>query len=355
MRIILLAFAAVIAIQLAISAVRTVTRTGRAVVAFSRTQIENKFWRDSGKLATFVSFALLAIAYGLYGQDQSKPLPDALKSLGKEWLTQVIPLAIVTQMVLLCGFWIMFGLLARVPARTLLEPFQILLGFVVGMALAVAVSVGVLRLTDGNAENALLFAGVTMMATCGYIMVMVKVSANQPTSRQSAVLPLVLALSGLALLFTLLGSVLTAVYLATTGTPSVQGLLGVGFTVLSVVVILSCYGFRGYLDNTTVPPAVPYLIDFSLAVSACAIALARSTEAQVTLGGLPPWVVVVGPPLIIAAVILLVNLRQHLPSTANWQICLAAAFVVGLLAGPAQQLLAAQLLPVVQLLPLPQL
>ncbi|MCJ1676408.1 hypothetical protein MTF65_03385 [Streptomyces sp. APSN-46.1] len=355
LRVIILVLIGVIVVRLAVGAARAAVTAGSAVVSFTRTQIESKFWRDPGKLSTVISFVLFGLAYGLYGQEQSRPLSDALTALGTERLTQVVTLAILTHVVLLVVFWITFGLLSRTPWRALVEPFKILLGLVVGLSMAIAASVGVLLLTGDDAENAVLFVGLTMMAGCAYVLLGVKVSARL-AGRQGrpGAAAVVMAFVGLLLLFTLVGSVLSGVYAAAADEPSVEGLLGFDLTLLSVVVLFACFRFRAFMDAAAVPPAVPHLIDLSLAVAACAIALARSTEAKVTLGTVPPWVVVVGPPLITAAVVYLANLRRHLPSTPNRHLCLTVALAVGLLAGPAQPVLADALAPVVELLPLPR-
>ncbi|MGW7426996.1 hypothetical protein ACWGJB_44645 [Streptomyces sp. NPDC054813] len=134
-----------------------------------------------------------------------------------------------------------------------------------------------------------------------------------------------------------------------------DGLVRFDMALLAAMVLFTCYRFRAYMEHSEVPSALPHLIDFSLAVSACAIALTKARDAEVTLGNIPPWVIVVGPPLIIAGMIVMVHLRRHLPAVPNSGICLAVALTGGLLVGPVQVVLASELLPVVQWLPLPRL
>ncbi|MFD4504560.1 hypothetical protein [Streptomyces sp. NPDC058457] len=359
LRAIVFALVGVIALQLVIGVVRTAVNTGGAVFGFARTQVEGKFWQDAGKLTTFISFALLVIAYGLYGRQQSRPLTQALRSMAEDRLTEILPLTVLTQVALLCGFWIVFGVVARVPRQTLLEPFWIVLALVACMSVAIAGSVGVLLITRGDVASALFLTAATLAVGCGVILIVAKTQQRRadadgrdpggtgPEQTQGHIAVLVLC--------TLLGSALTALYSGVARTPSVDGLLRFDFALLAAMVLIACYRFRAYMDDAEVPSALPHLIDFSLALSACAIALTKARDAEVTLGGVPPWVIVVGPPLIIAAMIFAVHLRRHLPAIPNWRTCLVVALVGGLLVGPAQYALASELVPVVQWLPLPRL
>ena len=86
--------------------------------------------------------------------------------------------------------------------------------------------------------------------------------------------------------------------------------------------------------------AISHLIDFSLAVSACAIALTSQPGSEVTLGGVRRWS---SPPARRSRWRndLFVHLRRSRQDTPRWRTCLILAVVAGLLVGPLKFVLAA--------------
>ncbi|GAA1274176.1 hypothetical protein GCM10009665_72190 [Kitasatospora nipponensis] len=351
LRVIVLALAATVALRLSFGLARTVVEAGGSVLSFSRTQIENKFWRQAGKLTTVISFVLLALAYGLYGQDQSRPIGAALLAMVHDRLAKVVPLAILTQVVLLCGLWIAFGLITRVPPRILVKPFLALLGFLGVMAGATADSAGVLLLTRGRPVPSLVLAGATMVVALPFLLLGAQLRAAR--TGPAPVLNAVVVLIGSVIGFSLAGAVLASVYAGVYRTTSVTGLLAFDTMVSSVLVLVACYRFRAYLGEAEVPEMLPRFIDFTLAVSAAAIAAARLADPKVTLPGVPPWVLTVGPPLAIAAMIFTAHLLRLGRGSGRWWLCLATALATSLLIGPARDLIGHQLAPLVELLPLP--
>ncbi|MFC5004457.1 hypothetical protein ACFPIJ_42355 [Dactylosporangium cerinum] len=61
--------------------------------SFGRSQVEQQFWRDGGKLTTLLSLTVLVLAYAFYGHEQPRPLAGALADLARDKLLAVLPLA----------------------------------------------------------------------------------------------------------------------------------------------------------------------------------------------------------------------------------------------------------------------
>lgn len=355
--------AAIVVVRLVIAIVRTVISAVHAVASFTRNQVKNKFWRDSGKLATLISFLLLVIAYGFYGQDQPRQLDEALLELGRAQVLDVLPIAILTQVVLLCGFWLIYGYIFRVPGKTLADPFKMMLTSVVWVAMLSIGSTGTLLITGDDPEAALLMLGTSMMVGVLFIVLiaprMVASAKKQAEEARAGVRPrmraihVIFLLAAVTLLFAMTGSVFAAVYTAISDQPTVIGMIGFVTIVVAVIMLIACYRFRAYIDQAEVPPATGYFIDLSLAISALAIALTSQPGAEVSLGGVPPWLIAVVPAFLVAAAVFGFNLLRLRTATPRWELCLAVAIIAGLLAGPAKQLLVPVLTPVADLLPVP--
>ncbi|WP_406114676.1 hypothetical protein [Kitasatospora purpeofusca] len=100
---------------------------------------------------------------------------------------------------------------------------------------------------------------------------------------------------------------------------------------LSVMVLMMVFSFRRNLDGRIrVSPAVPRLIDLSLLLSVGWLGLSGAWSSPVTLGPLPAWVVALGPPLVIALLVLLLGVLPHRRQTPR----LALALTVAVAAGP---------------------
>ncbi|WP_344078550.1 hypothetical protein [Luedemannella helvata] len=75
-----------LALYLTYQVVSQVFKGVRAAGLFAKRQIDQKFWRDAGKLATVLSFLLLVVAYAFYGDEQERTLGQAVADLGREQL-----------------------------------------------------------------------------------------------------------------------------------------------------------------------------------------------------------------------------------------------------------------------------
>jgi hypothetical protein len=320
----------------------------RAVTAFSRRQIGNKFWQDAGKLSTIISFVLLLIAYGLYGHEQTKTFGQALIDLGREHLAEIVPTAILTQAILLCVYWIGLGLITGVSRRTLGEPFRLFLGFALAFAWLLLASVVPYLLAGGNPST----LGMTILALItifGLAAPLLAKSATVIAKTPRAGLPL--AIVAILMLTTLVATTVAWAYAAFASEPTVSGLVFTDFAIMTVLLLFTCFRFRAYIGDAEVPKPIPHLIDFSLAISAGAIAVISLTTATVTLGGLPPVLIAAAPALTVAAMVYFIHLRKPEPSIPRWKACLTFAIIGGLLVGPTKLLLAAPIAAFADLLP----
>jgi hypothetical protein len=351
---ILSVLAAIVAVQLAISAAKTSYAAVKAVTRYTRTQIQAKFWRDSGKLATLISLVLLVLAYGLYDQQQPVALGEAVLRLGRERLLEILPIAILTQTVLLCAFWLIYGRIFQVPRATLADPFKSLLTFLAGMAVFSAGSIVIFLIIGDDPETALVILGATMMVGFVYVFALTRfLKGRQKPGGKPGPAIVLLAVVPVLMLLAVFGSLFAAVYTGISDAPTVSGLIGFIAIVLAVIMLIACYQFRAYIGEAEVPPATGYFIDFSLAVSALAVALISQPGAEIRLGGVPPWVVVVVPALLVAAAVFVFNLLRLRSSTPRWALALIVAIVAGLLVGPAKAVLTPMLRPVSDLVPVP--
>lgn len=344
---------AAIAVSVLRSAGSTTIEAVKGATAFVRKQISNKFWRDAGKLATLISFLLLVIAYGFYGHEQTQTLGAALLDLGRERLAEIVPTAILTQVLLLCAYWLTFGWLTAVPARTLAEPFPLFLGFIVVFAWLLLASVVPFVLADGD-PSALGMAIIVMITVFGLaipLFTKLVLRANKQSQQGRARPAIIVAVVALLMLTGLVATSVACAYAAMSPSPSVGGLVATDFAIMTVLLLFTCYKFRAYIGGAEVPSAIPHLIDFSLAISACAIALVSLPGSEVTLGGIPPVIIAAGPALVVAAMIFIIHLRRSQSGTPRWSACLAVAVVGGLLAGPLKALLTGPLAAFADLLP----
>jgi hypothetical protein len=336
----------------------TVSAVG-AVASFARGQVKNKFWRDSGRLATLLSLVLLVLAYGFFGQEQPYSLGDALAEFGRERLLEVLPIAILTQVVLLCGFWLIYGRIFRVPRETLLEPFKSMLIAVVWIGLLSIGSVAVLLFTGDDPEAALFVLGASMTVGFLFILLALPRLAKMRAQAQGGPKPrfgpgmLIIVLFAFALLLVMPGSLFAFIYTGVSDDPTVPGMIAFVAVIVAVIMLIACYRFRAYIGQADVPPATGYFIDFSLAISALAVALVSQPGAEVYLGGLPAWLVAVAPALLVAAAVFVFNLLRLRSTTPRWALCLTVAVIAGLLVGPAKTVLAPALTPIADLFPLP--
>jgi hypothetical protein len=354
--------AAIIAVRIGISLVRGVISALGSVASFTRDQVRNKFWRDSGKLATLISLILLMLAYGFYDRDQPLPLGQALARLGRDRLLEVLPIAILTQVVLLCGFWLIYGLIFRVPRKTLIDPFKSLVLIAATMAVLCAGSVGLLLFIGDDPQAHMVAFGLSMLGAflvvLLYMVPMAKsaqraTSAPSPGKPRRAAIHLFVAVIAILLLCGMIGSLGAAAYTAISDHPTVLGMIGFVAVIVAVVMLIACYRFRAYIGQAEVPAATGHFIDFSLAISALGVALFSQPSAAVTLAGLPPWLIAIVPALLVATAVLVFNLLRLRTSTPRWALCLTVAIIAGLLAGPAKAVLTPALTPLAHLIPVP--
>jgi hypothetical protein len=343
---------------LAVSILFRVVRGAIEVIAdaieFVRGQVRGRFWRDAGKLTTFLSFLLLLIGYGLFWREQPRTLAYALSAMVRDHLPEIVPTVILTQALLLCAYWLVFGALLGVPARTLVEPFRLFVIFAAVFACMLLASVVLFVLAGGDAEI-LGVTFLTMITVLGLTIVWVaKLAPRSDTAKKrgNAVRALLIAGIGWLFITALVATTVACVYAGVAHHPTVDGLVATDFAIMTVALLFTCYKFRAYIGGADVPRATGHFIDFSLAISACAIALAGAAGSAVTVGGLPPVVVAAIPALAVAVMLFVVHLRRSRAGTRRWAACLAVAVVAGLLVGPAKQVLAAPISAMASVLPI---
>lgn len=355
------------------------------VVQFGQKQVGEKFWRDAGKTTTLINFILLVIAYAFYGHEQTRTVIQAVIDLGKEQLDTVLPLAILTQWVLLLGFLALFGWIMRVPMRSLFHRVTVIIGgWILFAALMVFCTAWAYPLVFGGFDSvAWTSLGVTLLG-----LYLAAVATNSPEQRRAnaewlrqrgwfvrllfaggsersrwRVPPFSIIILVLALL---LCDAVTAYFvfvfydktLATV--PSREVLIRVQVVVSAFIALMSCFFYRQRVaSQPEVPAALFAFIDFSMALSACAIALSGLGESAVTLGRVPVWTIAIGPPIIVALLVFTTNVLRLRSGTTRWGTCLFAAVMAGPLVWPAKEALHWLLRPLVELLlellPLPKL
>lgn len=335
--------------------------------SFGRGQVEQQFWRDGGKLTTLLSLTVLVLAYAFYGEEQPRPLVGALVDMVREQLLAVLPLAVLTQWVLLWLFWLLFGLLMKLPRAQLLEPavlFNSVLVFSGLMVLFTLVFLGLARQDWGAAAG--WYAAV--VAACYLLIVVGNNPRNWPSGRGSwtfrwKVEPRTVLLVTLLFtaVFTVIAAAVWGVRASTSsgGVPSLGAMLHGELIVMSVLFLLLCLGFKTVIlkNNPATPKVLFDFMDLTGALSAVTIALTGLAQSPLRLGSTPVWVIAAGPPLLVAAAILLFNLvpRSARIQTPRWGWCLVACVVFALLVVPGRAILTEVLTPVAALIPWPDL
>ncbi|MFC6081237.1 hypothetical protein [Sphaerisporangium aureirubrum] len=360
-----------------------------SVFGFARRRVQERFWRETDKMAPLISLLLLVIAYAFYGREQTRTLPEALLDLGKEQLASVLPLAIVTQWVLLCAFWLVFGLLLGVTRERLMYPLSSMLFLAVltgYMILFTTALMGVFADGVQVAEAGVFALAVPLMylgnvldgperrARHARMREEMRAEAGLPEVRRGAAHRLIWGsadrpgsrwlpppgpmLGGVLAVFVMFALLTGVIYaLKAFGEPrppTVAEVVHAELVVTSLLFLLSCFYFRTVtLMELDPPPALFHFVDLSLALSACAVAVAGLPDSAVTLGPVPPWVVAMGPSLVVAALILGIHLREQRAGTPRWGICLAVSVAAAVLVWPAKIVLTEVLPPLIGLLPLP--
>lgn len=346
--------AGIFAAYWAYRAIRWAVDAGIAVGRFAKDQVDQKFWRDPGKLRLIIGVLLFAVAYGFYGADQSRPLGQALGDTVRGQVLAFMPLAITAQWLLLLLFWLLLGLVMGVPFLKLAKPIgDVLIGTVVIAAEVLCYTLWIAALRDGRYAE----SWGWLAAFAAINLVLIGLAQASPRTRRSwpAALGVWLLLDVLLIvLFSIVAGVIAAVRAAMDLPPSDQaGMVRLALIAMTVVFLMLCFAFRStYLNEVEVPESLLYFIDFSLALAAGIVAVAGVQQSPVTLGPVPAWVVAVGPPLIVAGMLFTVRLRRLRESTPRWTAVLVGAIGAAFLVLPATILISKALAP---LLPQPDL
>jgi hypothetical protein len=337
---------------------------------------------QASRFAMGISLVLFVLAYGLYGADQPLTLRQALTDLVRERLDLAMPLSIVTEWALLCGLWMLFGALHRVPPWRLIGPItrpaSTLLG--VGWMLLPSVSLALLlagnpptvpgtgtkatkaqllALLHGTGTRQALIPMLVMLALPFGLALLPRRTAaarpasqparlGQPTSpptgfRASRGAPLLAMIILVLLIVAIHVVVLTVVIGVRHHLPTSRGVIQVAIAVGVVFILLTLHWFREHvLEPTGQSRTIFAFIDFTLALSALVIAVTGQVKSPVTLGPVPPELIAVALPLLIAA---WVFLRGLLPSRTApaWWWCLLASLAAAIAVYPIKLLLTAAL------------
>jgi hypothetical protein len=329
-------------------------------------QVGQRFWREPGKLGTFISFALFLIAYGFYAPQQKRTLLEAVLDLVGEQLASVMPVAILTQWVLLSLYWVVFGSVMGLPLWRLMAPVELVGAVLLFAVLLVLATVSVWALFNGEwdvARSAFLamfvamYLGFVALSTRKYRVDMADRRSSRfwrarvmawgagtpekpaPRWRPPPMLILLATLAFAVFVGIFSSIVFVVVFFVRSAVPSLAGVIRADLVICAIFLLVACYNFRAVnLGNADVPPALLSFIDLSLALSACAIALAGLPDSPVTLGSVPVWLVAVGPPLLVALTVFGLRLapERHTP---RWQACLLASAIGGVLVWPISLLI----------------
>lgn len=347
---------AAIAIYVGYKVIAASVVVGAGIGRFTKDQIDQRFWQDPGKLRFVIGLVLLTVAYAFYGGDQPRPFGEALLDIGRGQILGVMPLAILTQWLLLMAFWIVLGLVMGVPLAKLGRPFaDTAIGVFVFGGELVLFTLAVMSAVEGAFASAaawfLAFAAINLpIAFAGRAALRRKGLPERPVA------VLWLAYTGvLALLFGFVAACVALVYwVAGLGPPTQGGVVKVVLIVVLMIALIMCFRFRSdVLAEVDAPESLLFFIDFSLALATGVVAVIGVQQAPVTLGPVPSWLVAVGPPLIVAAMILLVHLRRLRESTPRWTACLVTGVLASFLVLPATAGLALVLSPVLPQVDLP--
>jgi hypothetical protein len=351
-----------------------------------------EFWTNSGKAVPFATFLLLLIAYGFYGRHGTRPVAHALADIGRSYLPDLIPLSILTQWALLSLFWVVFGVLVGLPVRLLLAPFGYFLLGALNTPLVFAFTVVWMAFSHARtiAHYAVLaLAVVAVWGAFGYLWTLAGSSPpgradwkrNRDRARQyplpanamwwqrrqrarllvepapfSLLPPLgeVFRYARLAaLVSTLVAVIASAPYLTGLVHPTVlPAVLHTELVVICVSLLLMVGRFRNAsFELDDVPKAMVGFVDLATTLSACLLAIVGLAGSVVTLGPVPPWLVAVAPPLLVAAVIFLASLLPERRETPRWNLCLVVSCAAAPLVLPVQLALSAAFAPAITIIP----
>lgn len=346
---------------------------------------DKELWRNTGRLSTVLTFGLLIVAYAFYGDDQSRTWWEAVKALATDQLLSVLPVAILTQFMLMMLFWFLFGRLLGMPWKPLLDPVVNLLHVVTAGAGLLVFTVGLLGAL--HHQTGQLIAGLAGLAVWGYLLTVLGASrasrtqtAQYEQARVAAGKPPRSRLyrflwgdpstgsrwvqpTGAMLMGVVLGSFIYGIFAAIAaaimhwmgrGIPGLGTTVQVELIVMTVALLAGCYLFRmeaSMLPST--PPTLFHFADLSLALAACVVALTGLPNSEVTIGPVPVVVIAVGPALLVALAVYLVHVRAARRTTKGWSTTLAASLTAGLAAAPLKFVLTVAVVPLVGLLPLP--
>ncbi|MFB9392808.1 hypothetical protein ACFPM3_02220 [Streptomyces coeruleoprunus] len=338
-----------------------------------------RFWHE-GRALPLIQFVLFLVAYAFYSGGQTRSAAEAAGELLTGRLAQVAPLAILTHWVLVCLLWLWFGRLMGLSRRRLFAPlvelWMLPLSLVFVLMFTVAwMQVAVRGSALGPEAGAVLLVAVAaVQAYLAYAMENAAAvrDGSRPATAMGRVLGfapprpyasrwrvplkgLLAGTAGLLLVQGLLAALISLPFWAGAfPVPSLRSVLHVELVLYSILLLIWCFAFRELVfEQPGVPAALPRFIDFSLALGACAIAATGLKHSTVTLGTAPPWLVALGPPLLVALVVFCLCLVTAVRRTPRWGTCLGVAVLAGVLVLPARPLLEAALGPVVGFMPLP--
>ncbi|MFD7415129.1 hypothetical protein [Kitasatospora purpeofusca] len=352
--------------------------------AIARAVTSRDFWDDTGRLLGVAQLLLLVLAYAFGTGGQSRSFGAAVGDILSGQLPDLLPMAVATQWLLLSVLWLVVGASAGVRRSDLTAPFDAVRGMALIAVFVVAFTAAWMAPPSGPGPAGRLPAAVAVGAVLllfGYLSAVSRgheqrpdilrrrreilehsfrrpgdVPGQTPSNRPEEALIAALLARGqdrpvpptgsiwlpapalvlrLCLLWAaLLGVPAAAVtWIFSTGhfpPPDLPGVLRVELAVLSVMVLMMVFSFRRNLDGRIrVSPAVPRLIDLSLLLSVGWLGLSGAWSSPVTLGPLPAWVVALGPPLVIALLVLLLGVLPHRRQTPRLPLALAVAVAAG--------------------------
>ncbi|WP_380281934.1 hypothetical protein [Kitasatospora purpeofusca] len=362
--------------------------------AIARAVTSRDFWDDTGRLLGVAQLLLLVLAYAFGAGGQSRSFGAAVGDILSGQLPDLLPMAVATQWLLLSALWLVVGASAGVGRSDLTAPFDAVRGMALIAVFVVAFTAAWMAPPSGEGPTGRLPAAVAVgavLAVFGYLSAVSRGHELRPhvvrrrrealehsfrrrgeaprhggENRPEDALIAALLTRGqnppapsagsiwrpaptLVLRLCLLWAVLLGVpaaavtWIFSTGRfppPDLPGVLRVELAVLSVMVLLMVFSFRRNLDGRIrVSPAVPRLIDLSLLLSVGWLGLSGVWSSPVTLGPLPAWVVALGPPLVIASLVLLLGVLPHRRETPRLALALTVAVVAGPLVLPLRSAL----------------
>ncbi|MED7953919.1 hypothetical protein [Streptomyces sp. BE303] len=351
----------------------------------ARALTSRDFWDDTGRLLGVAQLLLLLLAYAFGSGGQARSFGAAVGNLLSGQLADLLPMAVATQFLLLSALWLVVGASAGVRRSDLTAPFDAVRGMALIAVFVVAFTAAWMAPPLGEGPTARLPAAAAVGAVLllfGYLSAVSRGHEQRPhivrrrreilehsfrrrgeapghgpeNRPEDAMIAALLARTqqrpapsagsiwrpapALVLRMCLLWSVLLGVpaaavtWVFSTGhfpPPDFRGVMRVELAVLSVMVLMMVFSFRRGLDGRIrVPRAVPRLIDLSLILSVGWLGLSRAWSSPVTLGPLPAWAVALGPPLVIASLVLVLGVLPHWRETPR----LAVALTVAVAAGP---------------------